>query len=239
MVSRRDVAADLWVVRIRCDEAVPFRPGQYLTLGLDVEGRVIERPYSVCSAPAEEEAEFFIERVPGGELTEPLYRLQAGAELLVRKRSKGLFLKDAPIPAEPHVFVSTVTGIAPFVSFLRALRAGIDGGDTPAVPILALQGAARSEELAYADELTALADAAPWFRYVPTVSRPWEDPDWRGELGRVEDVLRTYADEAGVRAGHGGVFLCGHPGMISNARAIMRRAGLADAQVREEQYWPD
>jgi ferredoxin-NADP reductase len=35
------------------------------------------------------------------------------------------------------------------------------------------------------------------------------------------------------------VFLCGHPGMIANARAIMRRAGLDDKEIREEQYWPE
>ncbi len=39
--------------------------------------------------------------------------------------------------------------------------------------------------------------------------------------------------------GNGGVFLCGHPGMISGARAIMRRAGFDDKAIREEQYWPD
>ena len=44
---------------------------------------------------------------------------------------------------------------------------------------------------------------------------------------------------AGMRPGNGGVFLCGHPGMISGARAIMRRAGFDDKAIREEQYWPD
>ena len=85
----------------------------------------------------------------------------------------------------------------------------------------------------------ALAQEFDWFTYVPTVSRPWEDPEWRGERGRVEDVMRKYADAAGMRPGYGGVFLCGHPGMISGARAIMRRAGFDNKAIREEQYWPD
>jgi hypothetical protein len=42
-----------------------------------------------------------------------------------------------------------------------------------------------------------------------------------------------------MRPGNGGVFLCGHPGMISGARAIMRRAGFDNKAIREEQYWPD
>ena len=51
--------------------------------------------------------------------------------------------------------------------------------------------------------------------------------------------MRKYADQAGMRPGNGGIFLCGHPGMISGARAIMRRAGFDNKAIREEQYWPD
>jgi ferredoxin--NADP+ reductase len=239
IVSRRDLAPDLWVIRLRPEMELAFRPGQYVTIGLPHNGRVIERPYSICSSPAEEEIELFIERVPDGELSEPLYGMEVGSEMVVRKRTKGLFLKDAPVEAQPHLFVATVTGIAPFVSILRTLAVKAKEGEWTPVPVLALQGAAKSSELGYADELQTLEREHEWFRYVPTVSRPWEDPDWKGELGRVEDVLRTYASEIGVRSGNGAVFLCGHPGMIANARAIMRRAGLSDKEIREEQYWPE
>jgi len=239
IVSRRDLGPDLWVIRIKPETELPFRPGQYVTIGLPQNGRIIERPYSICSSPAEEEIELFIERVPDGELSSPLYELGVGADMVVRRRTKGLFLKDAPVIDQPHIFVATVTGIAPFVSFLRMLASQARRGEASPDPIVALQGAAKSSELGYADELDALQAEFDWFRYVPTVSRPWEDPEWPGELGRVDDILRKYADLAGIRGGWGAVYLCGHPGMIANARAIMRRKGLSDKEVREEQYWPD
>jgi len=239
VVSRRDPATDLWIIRIQAETEVPYRPGQYVTVGLQVDGRIIERPYSICSSPTEDEIELFIERVPNGELSDPLFALGVGGELIVRKRTKGLFLREAPMLDQPHLFVATVTGIAPFVSLLRTLASRARAGDWSPVPIITLQGAARSEELGYADELSALEREFDWFTYIPTVSRPWEDPDWTGERGRVEDVVRKHADAAGMRPDNGGVFLCGHPGMISGARAIMRRAGFDDKAIREEQYWPD
>ncbi len=239
VVSRRDPAPDLWILRIRADAELPYRPGQYVTVGLEVDGKIIERPYSICSSPIEDEIELFIERVPGGELSDPLFALGVGGELIVRRRTKGLFLKEAPILDQPHLFVATVTGIAPFVSLLRTLVSRANTGDWSPVPIITLQGAARSEELSYADEFMALDRQFDWFTYVPTVSRPWEDPAWAGEHGRVEDVMRKYADAAGMVPGYGAIFLCGHPGMISGARAIMRRAGFDDKAIREEQYWPD
>jgi ferredoxin/flavodoxin---NADP+ reductase len=240
IAGRRDFAEDLWVIKVKTDIELPYRPGQYVTLGLSRGERIIERPYSICSDPEEGVVELFIERVPEGELSAPLFDLQEGEQVLVRKRCKGLFLKDATSVAEPHLLVATVTGVAPFVSLVRSLarrqRAGEwDGGFQVAI----LQGASHSSEFGYYDELTELAGGCDWFTYIPTVSRPWADETWTGEKGRVEDVLRMCAGAMSINAQSGGVYLCGHPGMIANARAIMRRAGLDDKAIREEQYWPD
>jgi ferredoxin/flavodoxin---NADP+ reductase len=240
IVSRRDLAPDLWVVRIRPDCELPFRPGQYVTLGLELDGHIVERPYSIASDPAEEEIELFIERVPEGELSAPLHDVPIGESTLVRKRCKGLFLKDAPVLDQPHVFVATVTGIAPFVSILRSLvRRQATGEWVADQPVVALQGASRSEELGYEEELRGVDAACDWFTYVPAISRPWDDPEWSGETGRVEDVLRKYADPAGLRPGHGAIYLCGNPEMIGKAHGIMRRRGFGAKEIREEQYWPD
>ena len=29
----------------------------------------------------------------------------------------------------------------------------------------------------------------PWFKFVTTISRPWEDAAWKGETGRVDDLV--------------------------------------------------
>lgn len=239
IVARRDPAPDLFVIRIRIDAHLEFRSGQYVTLGLYLNGKIIERPYSISSSPAEDEVELFIERVPSGELSDPLSRLDVGSEVIVRRRTKGLFLRETPTVGGPQLFVATVTGIAPFVSLVRSVAARARSEHWSPGPIIAIQGAARFEELGYAEELTMLQRDCDWFTYIPTVSRPWEDLAWVGELGRVEDVLRKHADAYGVRPGNGEVFLCGHPGMIAAARAIMRRAGFGDVAIHEEQYWPE
>ena len=69
-------------------------------------------------------------------------------------------------------------------------------------------------------KLNELAAQEEWFTFVPTVSRPWEDPDWQGESGRAEDVIRKYGDQLGFDHTNAVVYACGHPQMIENAKAI-------------------
>ena len=48
---------------------------------------------------------------------------------------------------------------------------------------------------------------------------------WTGETGRVDDLVRKYADMWDLTPEDTKVYLCGHPGMIENVRGIVRRRG--------------
>jgi ferredoxin--NADP+ reductase len=235
VADRRDYTEDLWTVRLEHEADFDFVPGQYATLGIRQGDQVLERPYSLVSAPGDSELEFLLELVPGPGLTPHLHRLNAGDELLMRPRAKGRFYLDLAGGRTHHLMVATVTGVAPFVSMLRQLKRE-DTGE--GLQVLLVHGASRSVELGYDSELEELAAGNDWFTYVPTISRPWEDGDWPGELGRVEDVLRKYADQCGITPENGIVYLCGHPEMIVTGEQIMKRRGLDPAMVRQEEYWP-
>ena|SRR5205823_1552513 len=235
VVFRKDYAKDLWTIRVAPDKRIDFTPSQYVTLVLPDGGggKMIERAYSVCSAPAEEELEFFLELVPHGKLTPKLYELNEGDELWMRHRAKGAFTLDRKSGRRNHFVVSTVTGVAPAVSMVRALR-----GSNPDLRMMLVQAASRSYELGYREELErAAAESRGWLTYVPTVSRPWEDPQWDGEVGRAEDVLRKYLDLHELGPANSSAYLCGHPQMIENGKGILLRRGFDRAQIHVEIYW--
>jgi ferredoxin--NADP+ reductase len=100
-----------------------------------------------------------------------------------------------------------------------------------------LNGASRSWEFGYLEELQKFAQEVPWLEYVPTVSRPWDDPDWGGEIGRVDDLVRKYADQWGIDGSNCLAYLCGHPGMIDSAKGILKRIGFNKDVMKEEIYW--
>jgi ferredoxin--NADP+ reductase len=238
IVERRDHTPDLWSIRVRYDEPFPFTPGQYATLGVPQGDRLVERAYSIVSDPAEDTVEFFFELVPEGALTPLLYEKGVGDEILMRKRAKGLFVLDPREERTHHVLVSTVTGVAPYVSMVRTTKRQLAADPAMEAPqILLIQAGSQSIELSYLDELRALDAELPWLSYVPSVSRPWEDPDWRGEVGRAEDVVRKHADRFGATPQNSVAYLCGHPEMISTVHGIMRRCGYQPKEVREELYF--
>jgi ferredoxin/flavodoxin---NADP+ reductase len=240
-VTRRvDFAPDLWMFRIRSGGEFKFVPGQYATLGVEAGDRRIERPYSIASAPWEDEIEFFFELVPEGALTPLLHKLQPGDPLLMRKIPKGRFGLETQMGRTNHLLISTVTGVAPFVSYVRALfKDWKEGRFDGSHKLYLLNGASRPWEFGYLEELQQFAkSAAPWFTYVPTVSRPWDHADWPGEIGRADDVLRKYADQWGLDGANTIAYLCGHPEMIEHSKAILKRRGFTDKGViKEEVYW--
>jgi len=137
-----------------------------------------------------------------------------------------------------HLMISTVTGVAPFVSYLRTLvkdwKEGRFAGDHR---LFLLNGASRSWEFGYREELEKYAKEAPWFTYVSTVSRPWEDEEWKGEVGRVDDLIRKYADLWECTGENSVGYLCGHPEMVEHAKGIMKRIGFQKENLKEEIYW--
>jgi ferredoxin--NADP+ reductase len=137
-----------------------------------------------------------------------------------------------------HLLICTVTGIAPFVSYVRTLfkdwKEGKFKGDHK---LFVLNGASRSWEFGYRTELATFAQEVPWLTYVPSVSRPWEDESWNGEVGRVDELIRKYTDQWGCTAQNSTAYLCGHPDMVENGKGILKRVGFQKEHLKEEIYW--
>jgi ferredoxin--NADP+ reductase len=237
ITQRTDLSHDLWVIRVDPGGQFRFTAGQYATLGVQTPERLIERPYSIVSAPYEPELEFYIELVPQGELTPLLYNLRPGDVMTMRKVAKGRFTLDTK-SRRNHLLLCTVTGVAPFVSYTRSLyKDWKEGRFSGEQQLFLIEGASRSWEFGYREEMEKYAAEVPWLHYVATVSRPWEDPDWQRETGRVEDILRKYADHWGLTSCDTIGYLCGNPQMIENGKGILKRCGFAKEALKEEVYW--
>jgi ferredoxin--NADP+ reductase len=238
ILERRNISDDLLVMQVDPGGDFRFVPGQYATLGVVTLDKHYERVYSLASAPQELSMEFFIELVPRGELTPRLFSHRVGDEFTLRKVAKGRFTLDTTSGRTNHLLVATVTGVAPFVSYVRSLhRLYKEMKFAGEHKLFLLEGAGRSWELGYREELEKLSNQVPWFCFASTISRPWDDSTWKGEKGRVDELVRKYSDHWELAPENTTAYLCGHPSMVDNVKSILHRRGWRKGSVKEEIYF--
>ncbi|MFL2783558.1 MAG: ferredoxin--NADP reductase [Dehalococcoidia bacterium] len=232
IVERQDKTEDLSLVWLEKPDGYSFKPGQYCTIG----HKGIERAYSIASAPHEKYIELFIELVPvkeGGVLTPILWDLHEGDKVTIRPRAKGIFtFKEEK---QNQFLVSTVTGVVPYVSFVRDyIEANKEGHH-----FYVLEGASYQDEFVYDDEFIAIAKERPdLLTFVPTVSRPTENKNdsWNGEKGRVNKIVQSKIREFGLETINTMIYACGHPGMIEDVKQQVVPLGF---EFLEERFWKD
>ena len=103
--------------------------------------------------------------------------------------------------------------------------------------LFCIQGSSQAHEFGYREELENLSAEAPWLKYVPSISRPWDNPDWHGETGRADDLIRKYIEFWNLRPEETTAYLCGHPGMVENGRGILLRANWKKDAIQDEVYF--
>jgi len=100
-------------------DSLRFKSGQFVMIGLEIEGKPLMRAYSVVSANYEDHLEFYSIKVPDGPLTSHLQHLKIGDQLLVSKKPTGSLILDHLKPGKNLYLLSTGTGLAPFMSVIR------------------------------------------------------------------------------------------------------------------------
>ncbi len=237
LVRREDQHESLAYFVVRFDgDPTPFESGQYMTIGVMVDGRIVQRPYSVASPPsrAGDGYEMYVRLVQGGTFTPLLWRLPVGGRLRMIG-PKGKFVLE-PEDDRIHLFISSGTGNAPFVAMMR--QALLDGNPRRAV---FLNGVSYEPDLGYRALLEAWQSSGEYpVTYVPTVSRPTHPSNagWMGRTGRVESIVAAVCAELGLTAENTVAYLCGNPDMILSAEATLLDLGFPEASVKKELYWP-
>ncbi|MBS1191992.1 MAG: ferredoxin--NADP(+) reductase [Rhodocyclaceae bacterium] len=205
-----------------------FDNGQFVMMGLEVDGRVLSRAYSVASPNYEEYLEFLSIKVPNGPLTSRLQYLEEGDQVLVGRKPTGTLVIHDLLPGKHLYLFSTGTGLAPFLSLIQ----------DPEVyerfeKVVLLHGVRHVSELAYREFITRELPNNEFFGdevrqkliYYPTVTRePFFNQGRVTDLvesGRLfEDIDMPPIDPAVDRA-----MICGSPHVLRDCCAMLDRRG--------------
>ena len=218
----------------------PFEAGQFVRLGLDVDGQVVGRPYSLVNPPDAEMLEIYFDIVPGGPLSTHLSVLDAGDPISVGEHANG-FLVLSEVPDGRDLWlIASGTGVGPFLSMLR----------TPTLwqrfeNVRLVYAVRHARELAYPEVVADIErEHGERFRFIPFVSRESCDFALSGRIPAAiaEGRLQERAGLA-FSAEVSRVMLCGNPGMVEDATEVLKTLGLAKhrrkepGQILTENYW--
>jgi ferredoxin--NADP+ reductase len=237
VIARRDWDTGLFTLTL--DARLAFEPGQWVNLGLDRDGELLRRSYSIASAPGAP-LEVFVVEVEGGALTPALACKRVGDTIAIDDEPRGFFTLEHVPEGRDLWLVATGTGIGPFLSIVRS---GVAADRFER--IFLAHGVRHARQLGYRDELEKLAaESAERLRYLPTTSRERHE----GLLsGRLTEVLADGRLERGAGAPfdpqRSQVMLCGNPAMIEDMMAGLAKKGLKRHRRRDpghittEKYW--
>ncbi|MDQ0302262.1 ferredoxin--NADP reductase [Ancylobacter polymorphus] len=218
------------------DPALRFKNGQFVMIGLQVEGKPLLRAYSIASANYEETLEFFSIKVANGPLTSRLQHLKVGDEVIVGRKPTGTLLVDYLVPGRRLYLLSTGTGLAPFMSLIK------DPETYEAYEkVILVHGVRTVGELAYQDFIEKELPDNEFFGelvreklvYYPTVTR---EP-YRNQ-GRITDLItsgKLFTDLGlpPLDKEDDRVMLCGSPQLLDDMRVILKEKGFEEGSTTE------
>lgn len=207
-----------------------FEAGQFVNMGLELNGKVVTRPYSLVNPPGQGLQEIFFNRVEGGLLSAHLFQLQPGDKLLSSPKAGGFFVLSLVPAAQQLWLCATGTALGPFLSMLRT----VDPWESFERVVL-IHGVRDHSEMAYAKELERIKQQhSQQFDYFYSVTREAVTPHF---IQRIPELLLSNEVEnlldLTLTANNAQVMLCGNSGMINESLAVLQERGLKKNQRRD------
>jgi len=196
---------------------VRFRPGhgwrwheagQWVRVGVEIDGVRHWRSYSLSTPPGEAPA---ITVTDIGRVSGELVRRVRRGDILYLDQPRGDFV--LPEHPRPLLMITGGSGITPVMAMIRTLvgrRADAD--------VVLIHSARTPEDALFADELAGLSASAPGLRVVPWFSAA----QGRLDLTRVATLDARCPDWA-TRA----AYVCGPEGLVADAERLWADAGAA------------
>ena len=218
----------LFSFRTTRDPGLRFVSGQFLMIGLPVDGRALMRAYSIASPAWAEHLEFFSIKVENGALTSRLQHLSVGDEILVSRKPTGTLVLHDLHPGRHLYLLGTGTGLAPFIGLVQDPDV-LEAYDR----IVLAHGVRETGDLAYSDFIRY---ALPQHEFLGTAVReklvylPSVTRERFHTQGRLTELIESgrLAGLAGLPPLHPArdrLMICGSPGMLADTRRLLDARG--------------
>lgn len=224
-----------------------FKPGQYLTLRLEIGGEEQRRSYSMSSSPLSGELAITVKKVVDGKVSTFLTEQLSVGDSIECAPPEGRFFVEFDAEKRRTLYlIGAGSGITPLMSLAKtALEL------EPASPVHLLYGSRNEESIIFKNELDRLATRyADQFLVEHTLSQPKREKGggiggffgrstlaWQGKTGRIEPKLvRLWLAENPAATEQSVFFLCGPGTMMESIKTALIGQGILPKSIHTEHF---
>jgi ferredoxin-NADP reductase len=211
-VRRETVDSATLVIKPGWGFSFDYQPGQYIGIGLLVDGRWRWRSYSLTSSPIKGARiiTITVKAMPEGFLSSHLVGGVEPGTVVRLAAPQGNFVMPDPAPASV-LFITGGSGITPVMSMLRTLARRDQVTD-----IVHLHSAPTESDVMFASELADLERSHDCYRLRLRSTRT----EGRLDLARLDDEVPDWRERQ--------TWACGPEGMLTAAERVWHAEGIAD-----------
>lgn len=211
--------------RFQRPDNVAYLSGQFFLVTIKVKDKDAVHHFSFSSSPTEKGYIEFTKRITSSDFSQALDAMKPGAWARLKGPS-GTFI----LPGERRklAFLSGGIGITPFRSMLRYMADTGQWRDT-----VLLYGNNSVADIAFRDELDALAGAGEGLRVVHVLSGQDVPPDWKGKTGRIDrDMIAKTVPDFMERL----FYASGPPKMVTSLEEQMLALDVPGQQIKKDSF---
>jgi len=189
-----------------------YRPGQYVGIGLRIDGRWHWRSYSLTSIPQRDNKNITItvKATPEGFLSTHLVNGVKPGTIVRLAAPKGDFALPDPPPAK-ILFITAGSGVTPVMAMLRTLSSRGQVAD-----IAHIHSAPSQDAVIFHDELRELEGSQPGYRLHLQLS----ETQGKVDFDELADIVADWQDRP--------AWVCGPPSLLDTVEGVWKSANLHD-----------
>ncbi|WP_417224173.1 FAD-binding oxidoreductase [Amphritea sp.] len=205
-----------------------FKPGQFVTLELEIDGERLMRSYTISSSPSIPYSfSITVKKVPGGTVSNWLHENMKSGDQVAIHGPVGQF-NSMDFPADKVLLLSGGVGITPVMSMARWWF------DTDSEVDMVFAHSARTpKDIIYARELEYMSTRVENFRLHLISAHTEIGQAWGGYRGHLNlPMLNLIAPDFQQRE----VFCCGPEAYMAAVKAMLQEAGFDMDHYHEESF---
>ncbi|WP_226913318.1 ferredoxin reductase [Gephyromycinifex aptenodytis] len=222
LVRRQPETADSATLFIRPGRAWrPHTPGQYIRIGVEINGVRHWRAYSLTSPPNTPDGliAITVKKIPDGVVSAYLVDEVPEGTLLMLDQATGEFVQPQPLPPQV-LFITAGSGITPVMGMLRSHQFD---------DVTILHSAPTAADVVFGPELRALADASRAQGARLRLIERHTDSQGILDLGQLDEVVPDWRERE--------TWACGPAAMLDAAEETWDAAG-AGQRLHTERFRP-